>query len=563
MCIKLKHVKLSPAKNKNKSPTKSKIKDKPLPVVDIHASARRLGAVTQFLKERTKELERANVELVFQNNEKEKRAAELIIANGELAYQNKEKGKRAAELIIANKELAFQNEEKQKRAAELIIANGKLAFQIKRAAELLIANGALAFQNEEKEKREAELITVNTQLESFSSVSSHDLQEPLRKIQTFAQRILETETQNLSDRGKEYFNRLQTAARRMQRLIEDLLGFSRLNIAERHFENTDLNKIIEEVKTELQEDIQEKQATIEASQLCKVNIIPFQFRQLMHNLIGNALKFSNHKHPPHIIIKSTIETGSNLNNGKHDLPAGWLLPEQQYCHLSISDNGIGLEPQYKHRIFEVFQKLHGKDQYPGTGIGLSIVKKVVENHNGIITVISKLDEGATFNIFFPISPPEDSDRKKQLHQLNILLADDDVDDCIFFKEALQENSPSAHLRCVHDGEQLMQLLTDRTNELPHVLFLDLNMPRKNGFECLSEIKLNQILKQLPIVIFSTSLEQEVVNLLYKSGALYFIRKPSEISQFKKIIHQTLTIITQANASQPTRERFVLTVQNSG
>jgi CheY-like chemotaxis protein len=149
-----------------------------------------------------------------------------------------------------------------------------------------------------------------------------------------------------------------------------------------------------------------------------------------------------------------------------------------------------------------------------------------------------------------------------LKQLNILLADDDTDDCIFFKEALEELLLSTHLTTVNDGEQLMQLLNNETNELPHILFLDLNMPRKNGFECLSEIKLNEKLKQLPIIMFSTSFEQEVVNLLYKNGAQYFIRKPSEFSQFKKIIQQSLTLIEQGNISQTTRENFVLTVQNS-
>ena len=150
-----------------------------------------------------------------------------------------------------------------------------------------------------------------------------------------------------------------------------------------------------------------------------------------------------------------------------------------------------------------------------------------------------------------------------LKPLNILLADDDTDDCIFFKEAVEELLLSTHLTAVNDGEQLMQLLTNETNELPDVLFLDLNMPRKNGFECLSEIKGNQKLRQLPVIIFSTSFEQEVVNLLYKNGAQYFIRKPSEFSQFKKIIHQTfVTLIIPQNISQPTRENFVLTVQNS-
>ena len=146
-----------------------------------------------------------------------------------------------------------------------------------------------------------------------------------------------------------------------------------------------------------------------------------------------------------------------------------------------------------------------------------------------------------------------------LKQLNILLADDDVDDCIFFKQAVDELPLPVNFTAVHDGEQLMQQLTNVTNKLPHVLFLDLNMPRKNGFECLSEIKLNEKLKQLPVIMFSTSFEQGVVDQLYLNGAQYFIRKPSEFTQFKKIIHQTLALISSESVSQPTRGNFVITV----
>ena len=151
----------------------------------------------------------------------------------------------------------------------------------------------------------------------------------------------------------------------------------------------------------------------------------------------------------------------------------------------------------------------------------------------------------------------------QFALLNILLADDDMDDCGFFKKAIEELPLVTTLTIVNEGEQLMQLLTNEANELPHVLFLDLNMPRKNGFECLSEIKGNKKLHQLPVIIFSTSFEQEVVNQLFKNGAQYFIRKPSEFSQFKKIIQQALTIIAKENISVPTMENFVLKVENSG
>jgi CheY-like chemotaxis protein len=141
----------------------------------------------------------------------------------------------------------------------------------------------------------------------------------------------------------------------------------------------------------------------------------------------------------------------------------------------------------------------------------------------------------------------------------LLLADDDKDDCLFFKDALDELPITADLTTVHDGEQLMELLAEKAFEPPppHVLFLDLNMPRKNGFECLAEIKLDEKLKLLPVIIFSTSFEQDVVNLLYKKGAHYYIRKPAEFSQLKKVIYQALLLATEENTMQPAKEDFVL------
>ena len=347
-------------------------------------------------EKRAAELGIANKELIFQNEEKEKRAAELSIANKELAIQNELKGKRAEDLIIANKELAFQNEEKEKRAAELIIANKELAFQNeekgKRAAELIIANKELAFQNEEKEKRAEELSIANKELLAFTYISSHDLQEPLRKIQTFVSIILENE--KLTENGKYNFERMQLSAGRMQLLIDDLLAFSRIATTELKFEKTELSQIVEEVKAELKDTINDKKATIEVTELCAANIIPFQFRQLMYNLISNALKFSQADQLSHIIIASRILKGSKLNNEK-------LSPEKNYCHVTVKDNGIGFEPHFSERIFGVFQKLHGKEVYAGTGIGLAIVKKIVENHNGIITATSELKKGATFDIYIP------------------------------------------------------------------------------------------------------------------------------------------------------------------
>lgn len=143
--------------------------------------------------------------------------------------------------------------------------------------------------------------------------------------------------------------------------------------------------------------------------------------------------------------------------------------------------------------------------------------------------------------------------------MNILLADDDADDCYFFCETLRQVNLPARLTTVPDGERLMQLLTDELQELPHVLFLDLNMPRKNGFECLADIRGNKRLDSLSIVIFSTSFEQDVVNQLYDDGAHFFMRKPADFDQFKHLITKTLTLIVDANGLQPQRQNFVITL----
>lgn len=147
-----------------------------------------------------------------------------------------------------------------------------------------------------------------------------------------------------------------------------------------------------------------------------------------------------------------------------------------------------------------------------------------------------------------------------LKHVNVLLADDDPDDCLFFKEALISTVFTTNLATVPDGEYLMDMLLGGANLMPDVLFLDLNMPRKNGFECLSEIRSSAKLESLPVIVFSTSFEQEVVNLLYQNGATYFIRKPSEFSQFKKIIQQAIMLIANKKESKPKKENFVLTLK---
>jgi len=249
------------------------------------------------------------------------------------------------------------------------------------------------------ESKNQELVATNAELASFAYVASHDLQEPLRKIQTFCSRIFDKEYSNLSETGRDSFDRMQIAAKRMQALIQDLLIYSRTNTAQRIFERINLNGIVEEIKEELREQLQQKNAVIVASEMCNANIIHFQFHQLFTNLINNSLKFSSPDRVPRIEIKSEIVEAKKLKSSKP-------LPALNYCHISISDNGIGFEQQYSEKIFDLFHRLHGKAEFPGTGIGLAIVKKIVDNHNGMISAEGKQNIGATFNIYIPADSME-------------------------------------------------------------------------------------------------------------------------------------------------------------
>lgn len=246
----------------------------------------------------------------------------------------------------------------------------------------------------ELEEKNTALEKMNTELQSFAYISSHDLQEPLRKIQVFASMITENELKNLSDNGRHYFSRIRIAANRMQNLIDDLLAYSRTNIGKRKFEMTDLSVIINDVKDDLLEELDQKSLTIETNTMCHVRVIPFQFRQLLHNLISNSIKFANPQNTPIVKISSTIATGLELKNDR-------LIDANSYCHITIADNGIGFDQIYSDKIFELFQRLHHKTAYSGTGIGLAIVKKIIENHNGVITASGIINEGATFDIYIP------------------------------------------------------------------------------------------------------------------------------------------------------------------
>ncbi|PKP50747.1 MAG: histidine kinase [Bacteroidetes bacterium HGW-Bacteroidetes-11] len=244
------------------------------------------------------------------------------------------------------------------------------------------------------EKRNQELLQSISELESFNHVASHDLQEPLRKIQTFISRISEKDQLIMDENSKEYFARIQASVSRMRTLIDDLLLYSRTTKTDKEFERTDLNLLLENTLQELSQQIEEKNAVIHSENLPALKVIPFQIQQLFYNLISNSLKYSKPGLAPIIKIECRkIETYEN--------PELFSDSGKEYYKISVSDNGMGFEQEYANKVFELFNRLHIKGDYPGTGIGLSICKKIAENHSGVITAESKPNEGAVFLVFLP------------------------------------------------------------------------------------------------------------------------------------------------------------------
>ncbi len=239
------------------------------------------------------------------------------------------------------------------------------------------------------------LVKSNAELAQFAYVASHDLQEPLRKIQTFASRIVELESEVLSAKGKDYFARIQASSLRMQQLILDLLSYSSTSTNDKKVQVTDLNFLLQNVMEQLKERIESKGATIKADLLPTLKVVTFQFEQLLINILSNSLKYSKPDVPPVIIIKADIVNANDI-----ELPLE--TKAQRYHLIKVSDNGIGFDPQFSERIFQVFQRLHGKDQYEGTGVGLAICKKIVENHQGYIVAEGETGKGASFTIYLPV-----------------------------------------------------------------------------------------------------------------------------------------------------------------
>ena len=244
-----------------------------------------------------------------------------------------------------------------------------------------------------KDLKEAndKLLTSNRELEQFAYIASHDLHEPLRKIQTYAE-LTEKHWHN-EETAKKYLNRMASSSSRMSNLINDILYYSRLTKSNEKQVPTDLNEILENVKTEFEPTIAKKQALIKSSKLPVVKGMPSQLQQLFSNLISNSLKFSNSGVEIEIVSRAlSPEEANHIEE---------LNPEMNYVELLFSDNGIGFDEQFTEQIFSIFEKLNPNNLYTGSGIGLAACKRIVENHKGAILASSKLNNGATFKVYLP------------------------------------------------------------------------------------------------------------------------------------------------------------------
>lgn len=257
---------------------------------------------------------------------------------------------------------------------------------------------------ERETRQRLELARSNAELQEFAYVASHDLQEPLRKIQAFGDRLKVKYSEVLTEQGRDYLQRMQNAAERMQALINDLLTLSRVTTRAQPFVTTNLRQVVQDVLSDLEVSIQQAAGHIEVGELPILEADPIQMRQLLQNLIGNALKFYRKEEPPVIKIYSRP-----LTDWEQQPTQG--INKMERCQIFIEDNGIGFDEKYLDRIFNAFQRLHGRSEYEGTGMGLAICRKIVERHDGYITAQSLPNHGATFIITLPLQQRQ-GDRAK-------------------------------------------------------------------------------------------------------------------------------------------------------
>lgn len=274
---------------------------------------------------------------------------------------------------------------------KLLVANRSLEAEVierKASEEKVKALNVRLLENIER------LESANDDLERFAFIASHDLQEPLRKVHTFTDLMISKYSTQLDDAGRDYLLRIKNSASRMQLLIRDILSISQLAVNKNSFQLCDLNLLLTEVMSEIDDKIKATNGKIHIEKLPSLSISPALIRSVFHNLLMNSIKYGPSQRTLEIKIHSEIYSARQLEHGKSQ--------KKKYCRIYIADNGIGFDQKYSEKVFKMFTRLNPKSHIEGTGIGLALCKKIVEMHDGTITVKSKEDEGATFIVSLPI-----------------------------------------------------------------------------------------------------------------------------------------------------------------
>lgn len=383
---------------------------------------------------------------------------------------------------------------------------------------------------EEIQKRIEELAAANRELESFSYSVSHDLRSPLNAINCLNEVLLEEYSERLDNDGSEILNRIQQSIRKMATTIDDILRISGISREPMNLQEIDLNPISHSVIHELSQSMPERNVKVTIADALPAFADARLMTIALSNLIGNAWKYSGLNPDAHIEIGTISSENEKL--------------------FFVRDNGIGFDMNVANRIFKPFQRLPTGSQFPGNGIGLAIVQRIIQRHGGRIRVESEVEKGSTF--YFSLESPVETACVMREDPLKILIVDDDSNDVFFTKRALRKIETNSILDVATDGDQAIELLS--ACDTYHIILLDLKLPGIGGIGILRYVKNNERLKHIPVAVLSSSTMSGDIEQSYDAGAVNYIIKSFDFKMFSASLKEVFdTLVSDSHVSTSLKE----------